>query len=80
MTAMDFLLSSGFLLSVQAISSIVMMVLILMQSQGVGLSGAFGGEGGFYRSRRGLEKGIFNFTIILAALYLVTSFLYLYAQ
>lgn len=44
-----------------------------MQSKGSGLSTVFGGEGGFYRSRRGVEKLFVYLTIILAFAFLVIS-------
>lgn len=64
----------------QIIISIILIVLILLQERGSGLSGVFGGsEGGFYQTRRGLEKIIFITTIILivslAGLSLVDIFL-----
>jgi len=41
-------------------------VSILLQERSAGLSGIFGGEGGgFYQTRRGLEKIIFVSTIVL---------------
>lgn len=43
-----------------------MCTLILMQQQGSGLGGAFGGEGNIYRSRRGAEKFLFWATIIVS--------------
>lgn len=39
-----------------AIVGILLIVAIIMQSQGSGLSTAFGGSGEFYRSKRSLEK------------------------
>ena len=59
----------------QILVSVALLVLIIVQSKGVGLGSAWGGGGGFYKSRRGVEKIIFNFTIILAALFLITSIL-----
>jgi len=52
---------------VQIILAILLTAAILMQAQGAGLSGAFGGSGGFYRTKRGMEKIIFRATIVLAA-------------
>lgn len=46
---------------------------ILLQAKGVGLSATFGGEGSFYRSRRGMEKLLFYATILLAVLFAATS-------
>ncbi|OGY97147.1 MAG: preprotein translocase subunit SecG [Candidatus Liptonbacteria bacterium GWB1_49_6] len=54
----------------QIITAIALIVLILLQERSAGLSGIFGGEGGaFYQTRRGLERGIFWGTIILAVIF-----------
>ncbi len=50
----------------QIIISVLLIVLILLQEKSSGLSAVFGGEGGFYQTRRGLEKVIFIGTIVLA--------------
>jgi len=50
-----------------------LIVLILLQAKGVGLSASFGGEGGFYRTKRGLEKLIFVITVIMSIIYVATS-------
>lgn len=63
------------ILVIQIIASSLMIVVILLQAKGSGLSTAFGGEGGFYRSKRGVEKLFVYLTIILAATFLVTSIL-----
>lgn len=44
--------------------SVIIIGLILLQPKGVGLSRSFSGFGGFYRSKRGLEKLIFVLTIV----------------
>ena len=55
----------------QIIIAVVLVVLILLQERSAGLSGIFGGEGGgFYQTRRGLEKIIFISTIILAVVFI----------
>lgn len=54
--------------------SVLLIVTILLQAKGVGLSSFFSFGGGFYRSRRGLEKIVFFFTIFLAIAFFVTSF------
>jgi len=61
----------------QIIISILLILVILLQSRGTGLSGFFGGTGSVYRTKRGIEKKLFTATIILAALYLGTSLLVL---
>lgn len=54
------------LLIVQIILSILLTIIIILQSKGTGLSATFGGEGAFYSSRRGVEKLLLAATIILA--------------
>lgn len=54
--------------------SIVLMILILLQSKGSSFSGAFGGDAGsINRTRRGVEKTLFQFTIGLAAVYVALA-------
>jgi preprotein translocase subunit SecG len=52
---------------IQIVIATLLTVLILLQERSAGLSGIFGGEGGgFYQTRRGLEKMVFAATIVLA--------------
>lgn len=60
---------------IQIVLAALMIIAILLQQRGTGLSSAFGGEGNVYRTKRGLEKVIFIATIILAIGFLVTAFL-----
>jgi preprotein translocase subunit SecG len=46
---------------------------VLLQSRGAGLSGAFGGDSAVYRSRRGIERRLWQFTIILIVLFVLFS-------
>lgn len=62
------------LLVFQIILSISLMVSILLQVRGSGLGNLFGGAGGeFYRSKRGIEKFLFNATIILSGIFVANS-------
>lgn len=54
----------------QVVIAALMIVGILVQQRGTGLSSAFGGEGGVYFKKRGAEKAIFVATIILAILFI----------
>ena len=54
---------------IQVILAVLLTASILIQQRGAGLSGAFGGEGGVYSTRRGAEKFVFAATIVLAALF-----------
>lgn len=63
----------AFLLFGQVVVSIGLMASILLQARGAGLGSTFGGESSVYRSRRGIEKRLFQFTILLATLFVVLS-------
>jgi len=60
---------------VQIILSIALIVLVMLQSKGGSLSRMFGGEGGVYKTRRGVEKTLFNVTIGLVLAFFVFSVL-----
>ena len=57
----------------QIVVSIGLIASILLQARGAGLSSAFGGDSSVYRSRRGLEKTLYRFTVVLTALFVVFS-------
>lgn len=56
-------------------SAVIMTIMILLQQQGSGLGGAFGGETGSYRSKRGVERVVFNVTIISAVVFVLSLIL-----
>jgi preprotein translocase subunit SecG len=58
---------------IQIIVAVLLMVAILMQNRGAGLGGVFGGTGGVYLTKRGLEKKLFMATIVLAAIFILLS-------
>ena len=57
----------------QIIVSIALIAAILLQARGTGLSGTFGGDSAVYRSRRGVERRLWQFTIVLLGLFVVFS-------
>jgi preprotein translocase subunit SecG len=59
------------------ILSIILIVLILLQVKGGGLSDMLGGDagGGIARTRRGLEKTLFQITIGLSTAFLIICIL-----
>lgn len=59
----------------QIMVSVLLVVFILLQARGAGLGSTFGGEGNIYFTKRGAEKTIFIFTIILAAAFIILAFL-----
>jgi preprotein translocase subunit SecG len=57
----------------QILVAVLLIASILMQSQGSGISAAFGGGGEFYRSRRSLERFLIGATIVLAVIFALLS-------
>ena len=57
----------------QIIVSVALIAAILLQARGMGLSGTFGGDSAVYRSRRGVERRLWQFTIILLVLFVLFS-------
>jgi len=51
---------------VQLVISLLLILSILLQSRGAGLSGTFGGDSAVYTTRRGAEKMLYWVTLILA--------------
>lgn len=58
---------------IEIILAILLVVSILLQNRGAGLSGAFGGDFGGYYTRRGFEKFLVTFSVILSALFLILA-------
>ena len=65
---------------IQIVISVLLVIMILLQQRGGGLSATFGGSGEVYRTRRGMEKAIFRATIVLAILFLFTAALNIVLQ
>ena len=59
---------------VQIVISVLLVVVILMQVRGQGAS-LFGSAEGSFRTRRGIEKTLFQFTIGLVAVFIIVSIL-----
>jgi preprotein translocase subunit SecG len=53
--------------------AVALVVAILLQARGTGLSSTFGGDSAVYRSRRGVERRLWQFTIVLAVLFVLFS-------
>lgn len=53
----------------QILVSAALVAAILLQNRGSGLSSTFGGDSAVYRSRRGIERRLFQFTVLLAVLF-----------
>ena len=60
---------------IQIVLSVLLVTAILLQQRGTGLGATFGGEGTVFRTKRGIEKGLFYATIGLAILFFATAIL-----
>ena len=59
---------------VQIVLAITLIVVILLQVKSASLGSAFGGsDASIYTSRRGIDRILFQFTIALSILFLITS-------
>jgi preprotein translocase subunit SecG len=58
---------------VELLISVVLIFVILLQTRGSGFSATFSSDSSIYRSRRGVEKTLFNFTVGLAILFILVS-------
>jgi preprotein translocase subunit SecG len=59
----------------QLVISLLLILVVLLQNRGTGLGSTFGGSGGVYLTKRGLEKKLFIATIVLAVFFLIVSVL-----
>ena len=57
----------------QIVLSIALILVILLQVRGGGLGGIFGQADTVYRTRRGVEKTLFQLTITLAILFIIIA-------
>ncbi len=58
---------------VQLILSVLLMIVILLQQKGGGLGAAFGGSSNIYSTKRGVDKILFNATVVISVLFLLLS-------
>jgi preprotein translocase subunit SecG len=70
----------GTLIGVQAylnvaeiLISIVLMVAVLLQSRGGGLTSGSQDQSSLFRTRRGIEKTLFQFTLVLGVVFILVS-------
>jgi preprotein translocase subunit SecG len=66
---------SNYLNLAQLLISLILVVVVLLQTRGGDIGAAFGAGGGgsSFRTRRGLEKTLFQLTIILAIIFVGIS-------
>jgi preprotein translocase subunit SecG len=65
---------------IEFISAGLLVASILMQNRGTGLGGVFASEANVYRSKRGVEKFLFNSTITLGIILVLGVLVDLYLR
>lgn len=65
----------AYLLLAQIVLAVIIIVFVLLQSQGTGLGATWGGGGETYHTKRGVEKVIFRLTIVAIILFALVSLL-----
>ncbi|MGD0353119.1 MAG: preprotein translocase subunit SecG [Dehalococcoidia bacterium] len=60
-----------YLLIAQCVVAAAMIAVVTMQVRGGGLGGIFGQPESVYRTRRGVEKSLFQFTIGLTIIFVI---------
>lgn len=54
------------------ISAVLSVLLILLQQRGASLGAGFGASGELYTTRRGLDKSLFNATIVFVLIFILS--------
>ncbi len=57
----------------QLVLAVALIIVLALQVKGGGLGGIFGQADGVYRTRRGVEKTLFQVTIVLSVLFIILS-------
>lgn len=58
---------------VQIIVGVLLILVIIIQQKGSGLGNTFGGDLGFYRTKRGAERLLFYTTFVLSTILILLS-------
>ncbi|MBO7699362.1 preprotein translocase subunit SecG [Candidatus Saccharibacteria bacterium] len=59
----------SFIQAVVLVSAILTILLILVQQRGASLGAGFGASGELYTARRGLDKSLFNATVVTSLIF-----------
>jgi preprotein translocase subunit SecG len=62
-----------YLVIAQIVIAVALIAVLALQVKGGGLGGIFGQADSVYRTRRGVEKTLFQVTIVLAVIFIVLS-------
>ena len=59
----------------QIVVSLALIMTVLLQVKGGGLGGIFGSSDAVFRTKRGVEKTLFQITVVLIVLFIIISLL-----
>jgi protein translocase SecG subunit len=57
----------------EIVVAVLLIISILLQNRGAGLSSTFGGDFGGYYSKRGFEKFLVYFSVFLSAIFIILA-------
>ena len=63
---------AGLLQIVTIVSAVLMVLSILLQARGASLGAGFGSSGELFTTRRGIDKSLYEATIVLAVLFVLS--------
>jgi len=58
---------------IQLVLAVLLIVVILLQQKGAGMGAAFGGSGTVYTTRRGVDKVLYQLTIVISVLFFLLA-------
>lgn len=58
--------------TVTVVSAILMILAILLQQRGASLGAGFGSSGELFTTRRGIDKNLFEVTVVLAVIFVLS--------
>lgn len=64
--------------TIQLVLSVLIVILVLIQQKGAGLSGVFGGTSNVYSTKRGIDKILHYTTIVAVILFFAFSLVRLF--
>jgi len=70
----------NYLIIAQIVVAAALIIVIMLQVRGGGLGGIFGQPDAVYRTRRGVERTLFQFTIALTILFVIISIFVVYTS
>jgi preprotein translocase subunit SecG len=63
---------SSILQSITLITAVLMMLSILLQQRGASLGAGFGSSGELFTTRRGIDKSLFDVTVVFAVIFVLS--------